>query len=103
MPNGHEKNFVRLCAAIEGFRERYGEWPTRVRLFPGTLENLRSLFSAMDFETLNAKVQLVSAEASIVAEDNAGHSYDYGADGFPARRPEIRAAAWLGVQPKGHD
>ena len=34
MPNGADKNFVRLCAALNGFRLRYGKWPTRVVIYP---------------------------------------------------------------------
>ena len=41
MPNGHDKNWVRLCGAIEGFRLRYGRWPTEVRIDPICLEDLR--------------------------------------------------------------
>jgi len=28
MPNGDDKNWVRLCAALDGFFGRYGRWPT---------------------------------------------------------------------------
>jgi hypothetical protein len=103
MPNGHNKNFVRLCAAVEGFRSRYGQWPARVRIFPATLENLRSLFTPADFEKLTAKVQLIPAEAPFIAEDDAGNSYNYGADGAPKRDGEALTPAWLGVTPIAHD
>jgi hypothetical protein len=99
MPNGHDKNFIRLCAAIEGFRVRYGKWPTNIRLFPGVLENLRSLFTQEDFAKLNSRVQLIPAEASIVAEDDEGNSYSYGGEGFPSRKSDISARTWLGVLP----
>jgi len=41
MPNGGDKNFIRLCGAIEGFRVRFGTWPTAVRLFPPMIADLR--------------------------------------------------------------
>src|SRR5262249_16177409 len=49
MPNGHDKNWVRLCAAIDGFRVRYGHWPMRVRIFPISLADIRDhLFTPED-------------------------------------------------------
>jgi hypothetical protein len=31
MPNGIDKNWMRMCAAINGFRARYQRWLVRVR------------------------------------------------------------------------
>ncbi len=50
MPNGDDANWVRLCAAVNGFRSRYLLWPTKIRLLPGCLEDLRGhLFSTEAF------------------------------------------------------
>ena len=100
MPNGHDKNFVRLCATVGSFRNRYGHWPTRVRLFPGTLDNLRSLFTQEDFNELTSKVKLIpDGAAAFVAEDEDGRSHSYGAEGALRQNGVIPAAAWLGVEP----
>jgi hypothetical protein len=100
MPNGHDKNWIRLLGAIDGFRVRYGAWPTRVRIFPASLSNIRDhLFSAGLYAKLTQKVQLIADEAPFVAEDDAGNSYSYGAEGFPAKRPNPSARDWLGVEP----
>jgi hypothetical protein len=99
MSNGHNKNFVRLYIAIAGFRSRYNRWPTRVRLFPGTLDNLRSLFTKEDFDKLTSKVKLVPDEAPFVAEDEDGNSYSYGAERMPKGYSDIHPAVWLGVRP----
>ena len=101
MPNGHDKNWIRLCAAIDGFYGQYGRWPTRVRIFPVSLANIRDrLFTPEDFSKIIAKVSLIADEAPIVAEDDLGGSYSYGKQGFPKERPTQRAADWLGVCPK---
>ena len=101
MPNGHDKNWVRLCAAIEGFRFRYGRWPTRVRLFPACLSDIRDhLFTPDDYARIAAKVVLIADEAGFLAEDDLGGSYNYGQEGFPRQRPTPIAAEWLGVHPK---
>jgi hypothetical protein len=101
MPNGHDKNWVRLCAAIDGFRGRYGRWPKRVRLSQQVLTNIRdSLLTPEDFALLGTKVELIADEVPIVAEDDLGGTYNYGREGFPRERSNPRAADWLGVQPK---
>ena len=40
MPNGDDKNWVRNCSAIDGFRARYNHWPSSVRLPPDYFENV---------------------------------------------------------------
>jgi hypothetical protein len=101
MPNGHDKNWIRLCGAIDGFRVRFDRWPTRVRIFPASLANIRDrLFTPEDFAQITAKIALIADEAAMVAEDDSGGSYSYGHDGFPTRRPSPCAAEWLGVHPK---
>lgn len=101
MPNGHDKNWVRLCAAIDGFRVRYGRWPTRVRAYPASLADLRDhLFTPEDYAQIIARVALVEDQAGMVAEDDMGGSYDYGEEGFPDERPSPCAAEWLGVHPQ---
>jgi len=104
MPNGHDKNWIRLCAAIDGFRVRYGRWPKRVRVYPNSLADLRDhLFAPADYARIVAKVSLVADEAGMVAEDDEGGSYDYGKEGFSNESPTPGAAEWLGVHPKGDE
>lgn len=100
MPNGHDKNWIRLCAAIDGFRVRYGRWPTRVRIFPESLADIRDhLFTPDDYAQITSKVALVADQAAMIAEDVQGGSYDYGHEGFPSELPTPSAAEWLGVTP----
>ena len=102
MANGFDKNFMRLCGAVNGFRVTHGIWPTRVRLFPGALEDLqRNVFSPESFAKLTAKLDLVADEAPMIAEDDAGQRYSYGDQGFPDENPEPDAHQWLGVIPDG--
>ena len=102
MPNGHDKDWVRLCAAIVGFRVRYGRWPTRVRMHGLSLDDLRKhVFSRPDFAKLERKIKLVAdSEMGMIAEDDSGARYDYEKEGFPPLRPQPAAAEWLGVKPK---
>lgn len=95
------KNWVRLCAAIDGFYVRYGRWPTRVRIHPISLDDIRdSIFTPEDFAKIKAKIVLVNDDAPMLAEDDSGGSYDYSSEGFPTERPKPSAVEWLGVQPR---
>jgi len=102
MPNGPDRNYIRLCAAINGFFDRYGHWPTRVRIFPEALEDLRDhVFSTESFQILTSKLDMVPDEAPMVAEDDQGNSYSYGESGFPLTRLDLDAQTWIGITPDG--
>lgn len=96
MPNGADKNVVRLCAAIDGFRVRYGSWPTVARLWPGCIKDLQQCLTPEGFSRIQSKLRLIEAEgATVQVEDEHGRSYDYGQDGFPETELDIRAEEWL--------
>ncbi len=100
MPNGEAKNWIRLLAAVDGFRDRYGAWPTRVRLFPVALRGFREdLFTPEALALVVQRLELVEDDAPMVAEDDEGNSYSYGAEGFPKKRPNPNADQWLSVRP----
>ncbi len=102
MPNGFDKNWVRLCAAVDGFFQRHGHWPSSVIMRPEVLDDLREdVFSEETFRVLSSKLELVPGEAPIVAEDAEGNHYSYGHDGFPSSRPSPSAQEWLGVRADG--
>ena len=100
MASPGSKSLVRLLAAVEGFYSRYGHWPTRVRLFPGLIEDIKSnILTNKQYQSLTARIELVpDSEASVIAEDNEGNNYDYGKEGFPKEKPKVRAGEWLGLQ-----
>ena len=102
MPNGDDKNFVRLCLALSGFHSRYGRWPTRVRVFPATLANLRALFSNEAWATLNSRIALIADDAPFIAADDEGNEYNYAKDGVPTVRNAAELHAWLAVTPIDH-
>ena len=100
MPNGSDRNWVRLCGALDGFRALYGEWPTRIRILPAVLETFDRLFTPPDLLTIKAKVDLVpDPQVGMVAEDAAGRTYHYAVDPWPPTRSDISAQDWLGVEP----
>ena len=103
MPNGHDKNRIRLCAAADGFRLRHKRWPTRVRMHELSLQDLKSLFTRSDLAKLMQKLELVADDASMIAEDQTGAAYDYGREGFPKEHVVSSATDWLGVKPRAEE
>lgn len=100
MPNGDDKNWIRLCGAIDGFRVKYGKWPTKVLLPMGILDDLKQhVFSRERFVKIEEKLTFVIEDLPIVAAEDKGNSYSYGDLGFPERRPQITAQKWLDVFP----
>jgi len=98
VPNGDDASWVRVCAAIDGFRARYGRWPARVRLFPGALENIRDhVLTPQGFAVVVSVVELVADDrAPMIAEGAEGESYSYGQEGFPKSKPDDPARDWFG-------
>jgi len=100
LPNGYDRNWIRLCAAIDGFRLRYKRWPSRIRLFPDTLRDLQDdVFTPESFKKMEEHIKFVPDDSPIVAEDDLGGRYSYGEEGFPQTEPDIDARTWLGVVP----
>ena len=70
MPNGHDRNWVRLQASIAVFFVRYSTWPSRVRLFPGAADDVHeNVFTETAFRRIIEKVTLMAGpDAAFVAE-----------------------------------
>jgi hypothetical protein len=100
MPKDHDRDWVRFCLAVEGFRAKYGAWPTRMRLDPGYIEEFRrSLLSPADFEKLQARIELIAeSEAPFIAEDQHGRTYSSGTEALQRERDDIDAQEWLGIE-----
>ena len=99
MPNGIDKNWIRLCGAIDGFQIRYNHWPTKVRLGLIYYEDIKSIFKPDNFNKLKNKLQFIIDDAHIVAEDDDGRTYDYSKEGFVKLKPPLQAKEWLGIKP----
>lgn len=96
MANGIDKNWYRMCAAINGFRVRYGNWPTRIRM---AKDAIKYLFAEETLAKLGEKLTFVYDGSPYIAEDDMGRSYNYGQEGFAGEPPDIPAQEWLNVEP----
>ncbi len=102
MPNGFDKNWWRLCAAIDGLYVSHGKWPSRVLLFPLAIEDLKTnVFTKESFAKLTSRLDLVPSESPMVAQDDDGNQYSYDEQGFPEIKPSLSTEEWLGLQPDG--
>jgi hypothetical protein len=100
MPNGATKNWVRLCAAIDGFRVRYKSSPSRIIIGELEYENLKEVFLPETFSLIEQKLKFVIIKGlGMAAEDQQGRRYDYAKKGFCRTKPDINARDWLGVEP----
>jgi hypothetical protein len=104
MPNGGDRNWTRLLLAIAGFRVRYGCWPSRIRIMPNCLDDLKEILSQDELTKVEEKVKLIPDEyGQFLAEDDFGRIFHYGIEKFPANSPDIRPEDWLGVFPSIED
>jgi hypothetical protein len=96
MPNGENKNWVRLRKTVDGFYARHGRWPTRVRLGQGELDNLRDqLLSAKRWARIASKLEFtIEADVGFIASD--GDDYRIDAEKHDdAERPRCEVAIWV--------
>jgi len=101
MPNGADRNWIRVLAAVDGFFATHGHWPSRVRLPRPALENLQNdLFTPASWQRLTERIEFIPDEsAGMIAEDESGNVYNFGRQGFPRSRPALPADEWLSVSP----
>ena len=85
----------RILITIRSFKDRHGHWPTKLRLFKDNLEALQDTdLTPLGFQILKSKLQLVAGDKlEYVAEDDAGHTFEYGQQEGP--NVWEGAAEWL--------
>jgi hypothetical protein len=98
MPNGIDKNFVRLGMACSAFRAKHGVWPTEARVAPPVLWDYGQLFDLENFERLCSRLRLRTTNRAHIAVGNANAHLVYGKiEGLDTSLTE-EAFAWLGVR-----
>jgi len=99
MPNGSDAYWIRLCMAINGFKGKYGKWPTKVRLRSGLISIINGILGGKSFAILEKHIELIPDEEflEISAEDNIGHQFIYGKDMDEYQEPDTSIKDWLGI------
>jgi hypothetical protein len=100
MPNGFDRNWVRVRAAIHGYRIRHAKWPIEIHVSEGVFRDLQdNVFLPKTFSKVKRKLIFILDGKAIVAENGEGLCYSYGDEGFPKMDSKIDAEKWLGVNP----
>jgi hypothetical protein len=94
MVDGMDKSWFQIIVAINGFRSRYGQWPTIIHL---PQEEIDSLAEGSMLAKLDKKLMVLSTGTPFTAEDNQGRTYNLQKDGFLSGT-DIDARVWLGLE-----
>ena len=99
MPNGVDKNYVRLAIACAAFRSEHGHWPTEARVAPIVLWDYGQLFDARNFEVLCSRLRLRTSSTAHIAVGTSAAHLVYDKIVQSPRGDFVReATAWLGVR-----
>ena len=91
---------VRLIEALNGFKTKFGHWPTTLEAGAETIAFLATTsLTPLGFFLLQSKVNLVTGEqGKIIAKGARGEVFDYGNEGWQnsdGHRHDARH--WLGL------
>jgi hypothetical protein len=102
MPNGDDRNWARICAAVDGFRGRHGHWPTGIRLPPTYFENVVGhVLNPAGFALVSSVFEFIpdndlAEDVAIIAVGEAGAEFRYGEEENAGRTPEPSTGAFFG-------
>jgi hypothetical protein len=93
-------NLVRVLQALDGFKGRFGYWPSEVHLCRAAITSLQDYhLTAEGFARLSAFVNLVPVEDIVmIARGPDGSVFNYGEEGFDGPKPPLSAARLLGLE-----
>lgn len=104
MPSGDDepKNWTRLHILLAAFHQRYGHWPTYLKLGREARAEIRRFLGPSLYERLVTKLAPLPDEDApdwlpLLVRDEEGHALEYG-----KHNPEVdpsSARAWLGIDP----
>ena len=103
MPNGEDRNWSRLCIAVNGFRARYQKWPETALLSKDMAEDIKGLFKHLTWEAVLTKLEIVVVDDPYHIElvDKAGNSFKYGEEWDFEQDGDVDS--WFGVTPDAHN
>jgi hypothetical protein len=99
MPNGEDRDIIRMLSAIRGFRIKFGGWPKIIKIEPHVLNVLQHFLSKDEFVKLTEKIEIVIIDdEDFIAENDKGQSYSLMEYGHPrVDDPNTDPAKWLGL------
>ena len=94
-------NLVRIGQAIDGFKTKYGYWPTALQADEETLNTLKKYHLTEEgFKQLSGFVSItpVTSGVSIVASGIGGDKFDYSREGWSGDPLEVGVLRLLGFE-----
>lgn len=91
---------VRVIEALNGFRSKFGYWPTSLQMEGDSIACLATeLLTPFGFFSLQSRVSIeIGVSGRLLAKGHSGHEFDYGAEGWRTEGAHAHdARAWLGL------
>lgn len=91
---------VRVIEALNGFRSKFGYWPTSLQMEGASIACLATeLLTPFGFFSLQSRVSIeVSERGRLLAVGHSGDVFDYGEEGWETAGGHAHdARAWLGL------
>lgn len=86
----------RILITINGFRRRYGSWPTILQVDAVMADALqRETLTPRGWQAIVAKLQIQDAKGTVIAEDENGQVYEYGSESNNPASQDSSADYWL--------
>jgi hypothetical protein len=99
MINGESRNWIRFTITLETFYSLYGNWPSKIHLYPFFIAELQEKLSEEDFQIIESKIMLIADEDNpFLALDDAGNKFDYArGNAHETKELSSRAIDWLEI------
>ena len=91
---------VRFVEAINGFRNKFGYWPTKLEVDTETIAFMATVsFTPLGFFLVQSKIEIsIGALDKMLAKGKAGDVFDYGEEGWESPSGhDHNARNWLGL------
>lgn len=94
----HGGNLVRILQALDGFKGKYGAWPSELHISQDTIDTIKNFhLTASGYRRLNGFVNIVvSGKEDIIAKGAGRRIFNYSTEGWERPEPEVGVAELLG-------
>lgn len=95
----HGGNLVRIMQALDGFKGKYGIWPSELHMSQDSIDTIaRFHLSTEGYRRLTAFVNIVTSKKEVIIAKGPGRrTFNYGDEGWAGPSPEVGAAELLGM------
>jgi len=101
MPNGDDRNWIRLLSVCADYRTSFDEWPARVEVLPAIRDDLQWVLGSDAFDRLSSRLEVRANPAvDYLLAVGARGSVGYAGAGIISAAIRAETAAWLGEQPR---